>query len=89
MDIAVRINSVKRLDNVTVRIYGIYADYYRMNKSEKASIKPGQNTIQFTYTTPPCNRCSGIGAGNYVITAEVSYNGKVIARSNRDVTLEQ
>ena len=89
MDIVVKIDSSERIDPAVVRLYGIYADYYRMNKSEKFKVSKGQNSFKFTYTTPPCTICSGIRPGNYVITTEVSYNGTVLARANRNVVLEQ
>ena len=88
MDITIKINSPKKMD-VDVNLYGIFARYYRMNKTQSIVLEPGPNTISFTYTTPPCNQCAGVAAGTYVITAEVLYNDDLVAKVMKNVELKQ
>jgi hypothetical protein len=88
MDITVKINSPRRMD-AKVNIYGVFAKYYHMNKTQSVVLEPGPNTVSFTYTTPPCNKCAGIAEGLYVISTEVLYNDDVVARDNKNVELKQ
>jgi len=88
MEITLKVNSQKRI-GVNVNLYGIYANHFRLNQTRAVVLNPGENTISFTYTTPPCNKCAGVAEGTYVISAEVLYNDRVVARDNKNVELKQ
>ena len=88
MGIDIKINSQKRID-VNLNVYGIYAGYFRLNKTQAVVLEPGANVVSFSYLSPPCNKCAGVAEGTYVISTEVLYNGDVVARDNKNVELKQ
>ncbi|RLI91540.1 MAG: hypothetical protein DRO89_03775 [Candidatus Altiarchaeales archaeon] len=89
MNITVTINSSSKLSDVNVRVYGINARHYRLDKTEKMDLNVGTNTVTFSYKTPRCYGCAGITPGIYQINADLSYNNNVIASTTVDVEIKQ
>jgi hypothetical protein len=86
MNITLHVTSDIEMNNATARVYGIYAGSNRLDLSKTADIKEGENTIYFEFRTPPCNRCSGISAGNYTITAEIEKDvNKIVTSKSIDI----
>ena len=78
------------LYNVEVRGYGIFAGTHNwLNKSTVMDLKNGTNSVNFFYTTPPCNKCAGIAAGVYTVEADIIYMNKVLAHDIKTVSLIQ
>jgi len=89
MNITVAINSSSNLQEVNVRVYGINARVYRIDKTEKRNLTIGTNTITLSYKTPRCYGCAGITPGTYQINANLTYNGNVIASTTKNVEIRQ
>ena len=89
MNINVEIGCERDIENAGIKVYGIYASRNRLDISSTANITEGENNLQFGFMTPPCNTCSGITAGSYEITAELSDGGKVIATATKKIEVKQ
>jgi hypothetical protein len=89
MTINVTIDSPGEIPGADVRVYGINARYYRLDKTEKTNIDTGENTVVISYTTPSCTGCAGISPGTYQLNADLTYGGNVIASATRDVEIRQ
>ncbi len=89
MDIAVTIDSPAILRDVGVRVYGIKAGSYRLDKTKKVNLTAGINTITFSYKTPRCTGCAGIRPGNYPINVDLIYGNDFIARATKNVDIRQ
>jgi hypothetical protein len=88
MNISVSINANKPVENVSVKVYGIYASRNRIELSKTIKLEPGNNIVEFDFRTPSCNRCSGISPGNYSITAEAEYSGTTI-KETKQIEIQQ
>ena len=89
MNITVVIGSKLQQGDVEVKVYGIKANYYRLNEVELTNLDMGANTIIFSYTTPRCTGCSGISPGEYSINADLVYDDKVIANTTKNIEIKQ
>lgn len=89
MDIAVTIDSPAIFRDVGVRVYGIKAGSYRLDKTEKMNLSIGVNTLTFSYKTPRCTGCAGIRPGNYQINVDLIYTNDFIARATKNVEIKQ
>ncbi len=81
----VTIDSSVALDDVTVRASGISG---KMDIAEMASLAEGENVVEFEYTLPSCNRCSGISPGDHEVSVHLVY-GDVIAEDSIAIEIQQ
>ncbi|MBN2013572.1 MAG: hypothetical protein JW778_00180 [Candidatus Altiarchaeota archaeon] len=88
MSINVVVDSSHDLD-VLLRIYGISAGYYRIDKTESMALLRGLNQKSFSYQTPRCYGCAGIQPGSYNVNVDVIYNSEVIASSTTEIEMQQ
>ena len=74
MNITLEISSSNKIDNVTVKVFGIKdrRNNHRINSLEIVNLNSGINTFTYSYTTPSCYGCAGISTGEHDITAIVS-----------------
>jgi hypothetical protein len=89
MNINVDISADKEEENITVKVYGIYASRNRLDLTKNTALSQGDNNIAFEYKTPSCNTCSGIKAGRYQITADILKDGSKIASVSKNIDIEQ
>ncbi|MBW2991722.1 hypothetical protein KY345_00710 [Candidatus Woesearchaeota archaeon] len=89
MNINVNIATDMQADNVSVRVYGIYASRNRLDMSKNLDLNIGSNDAVFEFKTPSCNTCSGIRAGTYEINAEISKDGEVIGKTSKEIEIRQ
>ena len=89
MNITLVINSSNDIEDVTLRVYGINARYYRLDETRRINMETGTNTVEFTYKTPRCYGCAGIIPGTYQINADLTYNNETIANITKDIGIEQ
>ena len=89
MSINITLSSNTDIENASVRIYGIEASGNRIDISKQTNIKQGKNTVNFEYTTPKCNTCSGIKPGTYQLNTEVMQKGEIIAKTSKDINIQQ
>jgi hypothetical protein len=84
------LESSSRIENVSVRFFGINArNSYALDNTRQINISEGKNLILFDYKAPPCNTCAGIKAGIYKINAEIVYENNTIANATADVEIQQ
>lgn len=76
-------------NNITVRIYGIYASRNRLDMKKDVQLIPGDNEIIFNYMTPKCTGCLGINPGTYEINAEFYKDGKTVGSVKKDIEVRQ
>lgn len=89
MKVTVDIECNIQVRNATLRVYGIHASRYRLDKNQAVNLEPGNNTVVIDYKTPSCNRCSGIRPGTYEVSAELSYGGIGAAKATKNIEIQQ
>lgn len=88
--ISVDITCNDSIEGAALRIYGLKrGNFYFLNTKKSININAGGNEFLFQEKTPRCNSCSGLRAGTYSITAEVTYRGEDIGDGTAKIELRQ
>ncbi len=82
----VTINSPFAIPDVYLRVYGIYANRNRIEEYRQVSINEGDNTFEFTFTTPKCYGCAGISPGMYDIAVDVA---PIVSTGKTEIEVQQ
>ena len=89
-NITVTIESSDDLNNVTLKVYGIYAkSRYYLDTANAVNLTSGTNVNNIIYNLPSCTGCAGISPGTYKIYAETIYNSTTISNSTKDIEIRQ
>ncbi|MBN1503167.1 hypothetical protein JW930_06490 [Candidatus Woesearchaeota archaeon] len=90
INITISAISTQPLDNATFILRGIYSGYWRLDQTFLLTLEPDKmEKINVLYTTPACNRCSGISEGAYDINAELVKDSIVLANYTISVEIKQ
>lgn len=90
MNISVKINSSIFIEDVNLRVYGIYAKgNYKIDSTKNVVLYPGKREVLFEFITPECYGCSGISPGIYNISVELIRAREILKRDTKNLRIEQ
>lgn len=90
MELKAVIETPIKLDNITVKVYGIrVSGGYRVSDERLVHIDPPGRTETFIFRIPSCYGCAGVSPGEYPIKIEIEKNGTVISNSSTTISLQK
>ena len=91
MELTAVVETSGRLENVTIRVYGIKdrRGNFRIDAKREVNIEPPGTKETFVFRMPSCYGCAGVSPGKYNLTVEVSKDGKVLGNFSKEVKLEK
>ena len=91
MELTAVVETPGRLENVTIRVYGIKdrRGNFRIDAKREVNIEPPGTKETFTFRMPSCYGCAGVSPGDYSVHLEILREGEIIGNFTRVVTLEK
>jgi len=91
MKLNAEIKTLGKLENVTVRVYGVRdrRGGYRVNEEKIINVDPPGIEETFEFRMPSCYGCAGVSPGDYEIVMEILKEGEVIGNFSKTIKLEK
>ena len=91
MELTAVVETPGRLENVTIRVYGIKdrRGNFRIDAKREVNIEPPGTKETFVFRMPSCYGCAGVSPGKYEIFAEILKDGEIIGNLSKTITLEK
>jgi len=88
MAIKVGLDSRRFIRDAVVNVFGVdYKSRYALDMSGDYVVNVGLTQATFTYTVPRCNETMCLPSGAYKIYADISQDGRILARAEGSVNL--